>query len=59
MLCQPGASKFIDLIPNHQTRITRFNPTKDLELTVSLGGGQPGKEEPFPLCREGGGIKPP
>ena len=31
-------------------------PTTDSELTMSLGGKQPGKEDTSPPCREGGGI---
>ena len=46
MLHQPGASKFIKLMSDHHNRITRINPTTDLESTMSLGGALPGKEEP-------------
>ena len=34
-----------------------FMPTKDSELTVSLGGNKPGKEDPSPPCWAGRGIR--
>ena len=49
-------SKFIKLIPYHHTRIAMLLPTIDSELTMSVGGTQSGKDDPFLPCREGRGI---
>ena len=51
---QPGVSKLIIQIPNHHTGITRFHAHHNSELTMSLGGIKPGKEDaslPSKKCR--------
>ena len=39
-------NKFINMIPDHKQESPHLMPTTDSELTGSLGGAQPGKEDP-------------
>ena len=45
----------LNLIPNHNFRITSLKSTTNCETTVSLGGEWPVKEDPSLPYREGGG----
>ena len=56
VLCQPGESKFINLIPNHQPRVARFNANHRFGINCVMGWSITWNEYPFPPCREGKGI---
>ena len=56
LLCRPGVSKLINMISHHHTRITRFNALNRFRVDCVIRWNQTWKEDPSPLCREGGGI---
>ena len=53
---QTSASKLINLIPNHHTRITRFNAHHRFRVNCVIGWHQTWEEDPSPPCRKVEGL---
>ena len=49
LLCRPGVSKLINLIPNHYTRITRFNAHHRFSVDHVITWNQTWKRRPLPI----------
>ena len=55
--CRPGASKLLNLISNHHTRITRFNAYCRFRVNCVIWWNWTWKRRTFPPCWEGRGIR--
>ena len=56
MPCWPGVGKLINLIPNHHTKITKFNAHHRFRVDHITGCNQTWKRDPSPPWRKGRGI---
>ena len=56
-MLQQCASKYVTLIPNHHTGITRFNTYHRFRVNCVIGWNKPLKEHSSPICSEYRGIR--